>query len=38
MKELQVLNNSKTLDSREVAEMMGKKHENLRTKCTNSSK
>ena len=29
MKELQVLNNSKTLDSREVAEMMGKKHENL---------
>ena len=29
MQELQVLNNSKTLDSREVAEMMGKKHENL---------
>ena len=29
MQELQVLNNSKTLDSREVAEMMGKKHKEI---------
>ena len=26
MQELQVINNSKTLDSREVAEMLGKEH------------
>lgn len=29
MQELQVLNNSKTLDSREVAEMLGKEHKQL---------